>query len=112
MLILGTFFLTCVAWVLFRAKTLSDAWYIYAHWTQDWNWNALATANFSVRQFFPAIASVLVLESIQAINRHVPLGEKVTRLPTPLRWPAYAGFIFAVILFGVYRSNQFIYFQF
>lgn len=112
LLIAGTFFLTCIAWVLFRAQSLTDAGYIYTHWLHDWNWQALATANFSERQFIPALTAVVVLELIQAINRHVPLDSKVTGLPTALRWPAYAGFIFAVILFGVYRSNQFIYFQF
>lgn len=111
-LILGTFFVTCIAWVLFRAQTLADAWYIYTHWTQDWNWDAIATANFSVRQFGPAIAAVVALEALQVLNRRIPIGEKVMRWPTLLRWPAYAGFIFAVILFGVFRSNQFIYFQF
>ena len=33
-------------------------------------------------------------------------------MPTLMRWPAYVAFIFVIILFGVYRSNQFIYFQF
>jgi D-alanyl-lipoteichoic acid acyltransferase DltB (MBOAT superfamily) len=111
-MVLFTFFLTCAAWVLFRAQNLGDAWHIYTHWTHNWDWNSAITANFHLKHFPAAIAAVVALESIQFLGRRIPLGDKVTQLPTLVRWPAYIGFIFMVIMFGVYRSNQFIYFQF
>lgn len=111
-MILCTFFLTCVAWVLFRAQTLPDAWHIYTHWTKNWDWNSIITANFHLKHFPAAILAVLSLEVIQCLNRKVALGDMITRLPTFVRWPAYACLVFAVIMLGVYRSNQFIYFQF
>jgi len=111
-MILCTFLLTCVAWVLFRAQTLADAWHIYTHWYLNWDWNSAITANFNLKHFPPAIAAVLALETIQYVNTKVALGEKIAGLPTLIRWPAYVGFIFVVVLFGVFRSDQFIYFQF
>jgi hypothetical protein len=29
-----------------------------------------------------------------------------------MRWAAYTGFVMAVLMFGMYRQTQFIYFQF
>jgi alginate O-acetyltransferase complex protein AlgI len=110
--ILCTFTLTCAAWVLFRAQSLNDAWYIVTHWTTNWDLSSIKTENFHLKHFPPAFAAIVALEAIQAINYRVPLGDRISALPTLIRWPVYASFTFIVILFGVFRSSQFIYFQF
>jgi alginate O-acetyltransferase complex protein AlgI len=107
-----TFFLTCLAWVLFRAQSVADAGYIFTHWWRNWDTAALGTSNFSVNQFVPALAAIAVLELAQFIDSRWRVGARISLLPTLVRWPAYITFIFTLILFGVYRSNQFIYFQF
>ncbi len=107
-----TFFLTCAAWVLFRAQTMDDALYIYSHWLTNWDLNSIKTQNFHLKHFAPAILGIVALEAIQIIGYRYSLGKKVASMPTFVRWPAYAGFIFIVVLLGAYRSNQFIYFQF
>ncbi len=110
--IVFTFTLTCAAWVLFRAQSLTDAWYIFTHWSSNWDLSSIKTQNFHLKHFAPAFAAVFTLEMVQVLSYRYSLGDKVTQLPTLVRWPAYAGFIYVVILFGVFRSNQFIYFQF
>jgi alginate O-acetyltransferase complex protein AlgI len=108
----STFVLTCGAWVLFRANSVSDAWHIYTHWTRGWSWHEIATEHFSLKHLVLAIAAVLALEIIQYVNHRVALDWKVSQMPTLIRWPAYVSFVFLVLLLGVFRSNQFIYFQF
>jgi alginate O-acetyltransferase complex protein AlgI len=107
-----TFLLTCVAWVIFRARSLDDAWYILRHWTKGWQFDIITTPNFTTKYFVPAIASLIVLVLVEAVSPKMSIGAKISSLPLLIRWPAYAGFFFLVVLFGVYRSNQFIYFQF
>jgi D-alanyl-lipoteichoic acid acyltransferase DltB (MBOAT superfamily) len=107
-----TFILTCAAWVFFRAQSLPDAWYILSHLGTNWDLGAIKTPNFLLRQFPAAVAAIITLEAAQLVNSKFPVGKSISALPTLLRWPAYASFIFGVILFGVYRSSQFIYFQF
>ncbi len=107
-----TFVLTCVAWVLFRAESLGDAWYIYSHVATDWEWRALATASFGTGQFVPAVGAIVALELLEAANVRFDLSRRIPMLPAVVRWPVYAAALYAVVLTGVYRSNQFIYFQF
>ena len=78
----------------------------------DWNFDAIITPNFNLKHFPPALAAIAFLEFAQLLIARTSFGAKLSRLPTLMRWPAYIIFMFGVILFGVYRSNQFIYFQF
>jgi alginate O-acetyltransferase complex protein AlgI len=112
LLVSSTFALTCLAWVLFRAESLGDAWFIYSHFATNWDWRALGTASFGTGQFVPAVGAILALEYLEHANLRYRLGRRLPSLPTVVRWPVYAAAIFVVVMFGVYRSNQFIYFQF
>lgn len=110
--VVTTFLITCVAWVVFRAQTLSDAWYVLTHFWTGWDLAAIGTEQFLRRQFPVAIASILVLEFGQSIGRRMNLPDLATRLPLIPRWALYVSAILAVVMFGVYREHQFIYFQF
>jgi len=107
-----TFALTCFAWVFFRAASLSDAWYIVTHFTTGWNFERIGTEQFLLRQLPVAVAAIVLLELGQHLHRRISLTALVTRLPVAPRWAVYACFVLGVLMFGVYRSEQFIYFQF
>jgi alginate O-acetyltransferase complex protein AlgI len=107
-----TFLLVCAGWVVFRAQTIDGAWYILSHFWQGWDFGSIRTEQFLLRQMPVAIASILLLEVIQLINRRVPITRVVGRMPFPVRWALYIGCVFIITLFGIYRSSQFIYFQF
>lgn len=111
-MLITTFFLTCVGWVFFRAHNLHDAWYILTHFASGWNFHAIGTQQFLMRQMPIALAAILVLEIGQLWHGRFPILKLVGRLPLPGRWVVYAGFVMVVIMFGVYRNAQFIYFQF
>jgi D-alanyl-lipoteichoic acid acyltransferase DltB (MBOAT superfamily) len=107
-----TFLLTLAAWIVFRAQNLADAHYILTHLFLDWDFSAIKTAQFQLKHFPAAVAAILLLEAIQFLEPRVSLSAGLARLPTLVRWPAYAAITFGIVLFGVYRESQFIYFQF
>lgn len=109
---LNVFGLTCVAWVLFRANSVADAGYVLSNFWRGWDLTTISTEQFLLRQLPVAVASILVLEAVEWLHARVSLTGLLSRRPLPLRWAAYTSFIAAVVLFGVYRESQFIYFQF
>lgn len=107
-----TFTLTCIAWIVFRAKNLGDALYVFTHLGTGWDIHNLATEQFFLRQFPVAIAAILVLELGQRIGNQTSIPRTVGSWPMAARWAAYASFVMLVVMFGVYKQMQFIYFQF
>ena len=107
-----TFSLICFGWMIFRSHSLSDAAYIMTHFWRDWNFGEIRTEQFLLRQIPVAIVSIVFLEVAQWLHPRISLSGLLSRCVLPVRWAAYASFALIVVLFGVYRQNQFIYFQF
>jgi alginate O-acetyltransferase complex protein AlgI len=107
-----TFSLTCLAWVFFRASSLSDAIEVITRLGTGWSDPRVTTENCGPRQLVVGLAAVIFLETAQRVHRSTPLTVIIGRLPTLPRWSAYAGFIVLVGLAGVHGGSRFIYFQF
>ena len=107
-----TFLLILAAWVVFRARSLPDAWYVFTHFHQNWDFSNFKTEQFQLTQLPAAVAAIVMLELIQYLEPRWHLDVTIARVPAWFRWPVYAGLVFSVILFGVFRQAQFIYFQF
>ncbi|NNC50714.1 MAG: MBOAT family protein [Flaviramulus sp.] len=102
--ILTTFLLTILAWVFFRAATITDAMsYIYSMLSKS----LFTLPNIDVKPL-AFIAILLVVEWLQRHNQHGL--EKVSK-SLFIRWSTYLLIIFSIILFGA-QSQSFIYFQF
>ncbi|MEM6326710.1 MAG: MBOAT family protein [Bacteroidota bacterium] len=100
---LGTFALVCVAWVFFRAASLTDAVQILAQITTgDW---------FPIYPLsgFPYIAILVAAEWVQRHRRHAL---EIGHLPAPARWGIYYAVVAAIVVFGRTNHLPFIYFQF
>jgi D-alanyl-lipoteichoic acid acyltransferase DltB (MBOAT superfamily) len=108
----STFLLTCLAWIVFRAKNLGDVAYIVTHLSRGWNIHEIKTTQFMLRQLPVAVAAIIALEIGQLLWDRLAISSGLGRLSLPLRWGAYATFVIIVIMFGVYQKAQFIYFQF
>jgi D-alanyl-lipoteichoic acid acyltransferase DltB (MBOAT superfamily) len=113
-----TFLLVCLAYVLFRANSLEDAGYIYAHIFTDWG-NALA----SMRAFVADDAGDLVLCAAGIIivmtadllqGRAVTAKKPAVVAPGLGRWAMINACALAVVLLGAFygAGQQFIYFRF
>ena len=99
-----TFLLTILAWVFFRAATITDALsYIYSMLSKSLF--TLPTVDVKPLAF---IGLLVLVEWLQRHNQHGL--EKVSK-SLFIRWSIYALIIFSIILFGA-QSQSFIYFQF
>ncbi len=108
-----TFVLTYLAWIVFRARTVSDAVYVFTHLASGWDFHQIKTTQFLLRQLPVAVMSIAALEIGQLVwDGRVSLRLNIGKLPVAVRWAAYAAFVLLVVMFGVYRKTQFIYFQF
>lgn len=110
--VLSTFAMICVGWIVFRAETMTDAWYIMTHLGTDWDLSRIGTEQFLLRQLPVALGSIVLLEVAEYVHSRRSLASLFARLATPLRWSAYASLVLGVVMFGIYRKTQFIYFQF
>ena len=116
--ILITFSLTCVAWVFFRAHTLSDAMHILSS----------AIARPALHQIVPdavraeGISKIEVLYCMMLIgglmmfewiSTRVNIARQFRLQPVWIRWPVYYAACMAIWLLGIStEAKAFIYFQF
>lgn len=119
--IIITFILVDFAWIFFRANNISDAFYIVnnlftgltAQLTSIKNiQNSISGFGFSKVDLLIALFVILVMESIHFIQRYGSIRGMVQDKPVVIRWSLYYLLILMILMFGVFGSNQFIYFQF
>ena len=112
-----TFILVNIAWVLFRANTLSDAWYILKSiFTLDSVFPlAFGTLGQSRNMLIVMGISVFVLAAVDVINTKLPLAQKINKTIW-LRYLVYIVILLAIFIFGYYGAGfdpqDFVYFQF
>jgi D-alanyl-lipoteichoic acid acyltransferase DltB (MBOAT superfamily) len=117
--ILITFSMVCMAWVFFRAKSVSDAWYIVTHmfqglhqgWKPTGGWRILHMG-LEPWELIVVTMAIVVLFLVHVIQRHRSVRHMLTDRPAWMRWFVYYGVTLSIILFGVFGNKQFIYFQF
>ena len=102
-----TFFLTCFAWIFFRATNIGEAFeYIQGFWTnQLLPNNNLETIN---RSFILILFLFMLLEWL--FRNGMP--EFVRSKHAALRLTIYYGLVVLIVFFGAFGSEEFIYFQF
>ncbi len=109
--ILLTFSMTTLAWIFFRANSLTHAWeYLSRIFASPYISNpgfSSQTVTFGV--FMLLIMSLVVVEWLQRDKQH---GLQIHSWPLALRHGAYLATIFAILIYGNFSNNEFIYFQF
>jgi len=116
----STLLLVSYAWIFFRANSLGDAFYISAHLFQGWQGLTAHAAALTVARFFLAYppelavtaAAVALLLAVDLRHEIPALAARWHRPAAPVRWAGYFALLLAMLLFGVFTSAQFIYFQF
>jgi len=115
--IASTFFVTVIAWIIFRAENISHAaQYIASLFKGIFTVNTYAVAwNYISNTLGVAtllfILALLLAEWIQREKQH-GLDFSNLKINTFSRWGIYSSVIFSIILFGKFGNSQFIYFQF
>jgi D-alanyl-lipoteichoic acid acyltransferase DltB (MBOAT superfamily) len=120
-----TFLLVCIGWVFFRARSLSDAFYIITHFGNglgnflvhfynynEWKNLFSLSGAISKNDFIMTVLGLGVVILIDMIERTVCIWNKVATYHTYVRWFIYYCLIFSIIGFGRFGLEDFIYFQF
>lgn len=119
--VFSTFVLVGFGWVFFRANSMSDAKNMYARLfdfgSYDLTQLSLANPELAAKYISPIelISCWMVIVFLFVFERYgLPYFKSgaLVKWPTPVRWSFYSLAILAILFFGVFSNNQFIYFQF
>jgi hypothetical protein len=64
------------------------------------------------RELAVMAALVAVLETVHVFQAKGMTLDWLSRRPLPVRWALYSALIWAIVIFGVFRQKEFIYFTF
>ncbi|CAN5908465.1 hypothetical protein BH23GEM7_BH23GEM7_20090 [soil metagenome] len=108
-----TFHLVLLAWIFFRAASLSDALLILRN-VLIWEGGSarVLVGSFGAYQLALAVAAIFSLLAAQVVQSRWEVGELLARAPTWVRWAGYYLLILVILIFGNFGGSQFIYFQF
>ncbi len=102
----GTFLLTCLAWVFFRAASVGEAWtYLQRIFTLQGG-DILPLIDPSPWPFVVLLVLVEWLQREHQHGLHLP-----PAVPRPMRWSIYGVLLLGIVYLGV-EDSAFIYFQF
>jgi D-alanyl-lipoteichoic acid acyltransferase DltB (MBOAT superfamily) len=111
-----TFVLVTVAWVFFRASSVSQAFYILAHLGSGWLAGnvdqQLSTLGWSGADWFGVLMAIGILETVQWWQRQEKLQRLIVGRPLWLRWSLYYSICSYILTFGETGGKAFVYFQF
>jgi D-alanyl-lipoteichoic acid acyltransferase DltB (MBOAT superfamily) len=106
--LLTTFSLTCVAWVFFRARSLSDAWLVLGKLVHDPGPLFVGGA----RDLIYGAAGIACVVLLDLWSGRARFDQALATRSAPVRWAAYASLATIILAAGVFDGSQFIYFQF
>lgn len=112
--ILFTFFLACVSWVFFRATSFQDAWYVFSHALRGWGTvtKEVFLVGFTETEFVLSLVFIVALMTIEAFQEMRDADAWWKSQSLVFRSCALAFLVLITIVFGVFQSRGFIYFQF
>ena len=119
--ILLTFCLVDFAWIFFRANSLADAIYIIGHLfigieTQLSGFTAfrlvISGLGLDKVQMIGLATSMTILIAVNIVQERESIRTRLRRSPAAIRWGLYYLLLIWIMTFGVFGSQQFIYFQF
>jgi alginate O-acetyltransferase complex protein AlgI len=110
-----TFNLVSFTWIFFRARTLTDAFYVATHLFRGVG----SSLRLLLRSLTPEINISGITKFIQPylllaaiINTHSKNKEFPLDQPAVIRWGIYYLLVFVILFLGMFNSYQFIYNQF
>lgn len=109
-----TFHLVVLAWVFFRANTLSDALLIFKSLFIERSYNSFGVAvqKFSSFNLIIAFLSIVVMEIYHYFERKQQVYSLLVKNNKILRWGIYYFLIMSILILGNFNASKFIYFQF
>ena len=106
-----TFHLVLFAWIFFRAASVSDAWLLIRNMARV-SMSDSFLVSLDAKEFVIAIGALVLMESIHLLQRHWRMRHFLANQPLWIRWGVAYSLIISIILFGEFKHQAFIYFQF
>ncbi len=111
--VLISFNLICFSWIFFRASSFSNARFIVKKIFTDLSLNINFTSvGITKYQVVLCCCVVMFLIIVQLFQRSRVLSDEIAKRPIVIRWGLYYAGLILMILFGVFNTSTFIYFQF
>ncbi len=115
-----TFSYVTFAFIFFRARTMSDAFYIvgkiptvFTEMINRGKPGGLPVAwPIGTNMLRMCVLSICLLQFIYLIQKKRTLTSLFDSQSRPIRWVIYYGFVLTILYLGVFQNRQFIYFQF
>jgi len=107
-----TFHLVLIAWVFFRANSMTDAQFVITHAL-----SGLTRVGFRAAvmtdYFLVSVVMIAIMEGVHLIERHKQMRRFLDDKPIAVRWAFYYALLLLIANFGMFHSPlEFIYFQF
>jgi alginate O-acetyltransferase complex protein AlgI len=118
--IITTFFLGVFAIIFFRSSSIENAFVLLrnAFSNLTLSYNSLLLPGFGKYDLVIALCAIAGMELVHILQEHISkssgigLRSVLSHKPLPLKFSVYVILIFVIINFGVFSSNEYIYFQF
>ncbi len=108
-----SFNLICFSWIFFRATSFTSAHYIIKKILTNFSLNInLGAVGITRYQIVLCICLIAFLLLVQLVQRSKRLSDEIAKKPIVLRWGLYYAGLVLFIIFGVFTTSSFIYFQF
>jgi alginate O-acetyltransferase complex protein AlgI len=108
-----TFHLLLVTWVFFRAQSISDALTVLRRIASSLGRLApLLQRRLVAPEVLAALVLIAVLMAVEWLDESRPMWVRLAARPTAVRWAAYYALAVALLVFGVWNVQQFVYMQF
>jgi hypothetical protein len=114
-----TFALVCAGWVLFRARTVADAFAVARGSLHGWGaaldgglQGLAAGLGLVPAELVLTVGFAVLLLVVELRAGEAPPMRLVAAAPAYVRWPAYYVLVSLIVSFGVFENTPFIYFQF
>ena len=103
-----------IAWVFFRAHSVTDAWYIISNFGDfnDFKLGTLWRLGLPRFEMMIAFFSILILFVVDFIQESKPKLMLAWWEKSMIRWSLYLATVFMIIFFGSFGKVEFIYFDF
>ncbi|HUW61106.1 MAG TPA: MBOAT family O-acyltransferase [Candidatus Bathyarchaeia archaeon] len=116
----STFALVCFAWIFFRAQSMADAVGIVRGLVSGWGavldpsqlYGVVRSMGVLPRDLAIFGALIAILEVVHVCQARGATLDWLSRRPLPVRWALYSALIWTIVIFGVFRQKEFIYFTF
>lgn len=107
-----TFNMVSFAWILFRANTIADAWYVVSHIFISGNTVKSYLLSNGKSDFLFCLTGLLMVLLVYITGNFFIDREAFFKKPTIFRWVAYYVLVMSIILLNIDSDRPFIYFRF